>query len=129
MNQRLIPNKRAETCSEVLLEVLRQWVPPCVLGSDNGSEFVGAPFSNILSQYEGRQWRTTSHSPEQNGKMEHFWRPFDAARHGRYDVSLVGSIIFDENRKRCHRSLGMTAEAARAAGTNYRAAEARSNVK
>jgi hypothetical protein len=41
MHHRLIFNKTAEICSAILLEALELWGPPCVLGSDNGREFVG----------------------------------------------------------------------------------------
>jgi transposase InsO family protein len=68
-----IETRRSHTCAAVLAEALEMWAAPCVLGSDNSGEFTGAAFTSILQQYGVSHWRTTPHTPQQNGKMERFW--------------------------------------------------------
>jgi putative transposase len=82
MHYRFIADKRSETCAAVLADVFQVWARPCVLGSDNGGEFTGAAFTGLLHQYGVTTWRTTPYTPQQNGKMERFWRTLDNAGNG-----------------------------------------------
>jgi hypothetical protein len=50
------------TLRAVLFEALELWGPPCVLDSDNGSEFVGGRFVEILAEKRIRQWGTKSYA-------------------------------------------------------------------
>jgi transposase InsO family protein len=62
-------------------------------GSDNGTEFIGGSFSDILIQYGVTQWRTTPQTLEQIGKMERFWRTIDKSSYGKSDLSLIQRTI------------------------------------
>jgi transposase InsO family protein len=73
MHHRVLPDKRADTWAAVVSEAFQTWAPPCVLGSDNGGEFTRDAFASLLREHGVTPWRTTPHTPEQNGKLGHFW--------------------------------------------------------
>jgi transposase InsO family protein len=58
-------------------------------------------------------WRTTPYPPQQNGKMERFWRTLDNPRNGSCPEDTITHIISN-----------MTPEAARRVGVNWRTADA-----
>jgi transposase InsO family protein len=74
----LITDKTAVTCAAVLVRILNATaLRPCVLGSDNGGEFKGDIFVNLLEQRGILPWYTVPHTPQQNGKIEHFWQAME----------------------------------------------------
>jgi transposase InsO family protein len=113
MHHRLIPEKTAETCAGVLLETLQSWGPPCVLGSDNGGEFVGKKCVGVLEENRISRWNTKPHTPQQNGKMERFWTTIEKCRNNECRETLIAEIISEYNQKWIHRILQMTPERAR----------------
>jgi transposase InsO family protein len=119
MHYRLIFDKTAETCAGVLLEALELWGPACVLGSDNGGEFVGDRFVEILAERCIRQWRTKPYTPQQNGKMERFWGTIEGCPAGKCDEDLIRRIVRHYNTKWVHKTIRMTPERAREVGTNW----------
>jgi transposase InsO family protein len=72
---RILETKDASNTARFLQDTLNQTKPvkPFVLWSDNGTEFK-AQFQQLLEN-EGiiHRW-TTPHNPQQNGKIERFWR-------------------------------------------------------
>jgi transposase InsO family protein len=82
MHHRFIFNKTAEPCAAVLLEALELRGSSCVLGSDNGGEFVGGKFVEILAEKCIRQ----------NGKMERFWGTIEGCRDGECNEDLIRRI-------------------------------------
>jgi transposase InsO family protein len=124
MHYRLIADKRSETCAAVLADALKVCAPPCVLGSDSGGEFTGAAFTSLLHQYGVTTGRTTPYTPQQNGKIERFWRTFDNARNCPCSEDIIAYIISQYNHIWEHKALDMTPEAARSVGVKWRAQEA-----
>jgi transposase InsO family protein len=120
IQHRLLSDKKSATCARVLAEAFRSAAPPCVLGSDNGGEFIGDAFSSVLAEFGVFHWRTQPHTPEQNGKMERFWRTLENAREGRFSEQLIADIVHEYNNKWIHRSLRRTPAAARHFGINWR---------
>lgn len=47
---------------------------PFILTTDNGGEFCGALSVTVLKLLEINHWRTKPYTPQQNGKIERFWR-------------------------------------------------------
>jgi transposase InsO family protein len=61
IQHRLLSDKKSATCACVLAEAFQSAAPPCVLGSENGGEFIGGAFSSVLAEFGVFQWRTHSH--------------------------------------------------------------------
>jgi transposase InsO family protein len=120
IQHRLRSDKQSATCARVLAEAFQTAVPPCVLGSDNGGEFIGDTFSSVLAEFGVFYWWTQPHTPEQNGKMERFWRTLQNARNGQISEQLIGDIVRECNNWWIHRSLRRTPTAARYFGINWR---------
>jgi transposase InsO family protein len=102
MHHCLIADKKFEICAAVLSEALQL----C-------GEFLGGPFPTLLNQHAVIHWRPTPHTPEQNGKMERFWRTLDNARHHQCNKELIDRIILHYNEIWHHRGVQVTPEAAR----------------
>ena len=47
---------------------------PFILTTDNGGEFTGKFARYIIKMLSIKHWRTHPYTPEQNGKIERFWR-------------------------------------------------------
>jgi transposase InsO family protein len=124
MHHRLIPDKRVDTCAAVLAETFQMRAPPCVLGTDNGGEFTGEAFTSGLRQHGVTPWRTKPYTPEQNGKMERFWRSLEHARAGKSTAPKIARIMQFYKYNYDHCALRMTPSAAEAAGINWRSPNA-----
>jgi transposase InsO family protein len=85
---------------------------------------MGWPFLTVLNQYVVIHWRTTPHTPEQNGKRERFWRTLDKARHDQCNKELIERIVLHYNGMWHHRGVQITPEAARRAIPNWRSPDA-----
>jgi transposase InsO family protein len=118
MHRRLRGDKRSDTCTAVLADAFQLWAHPCVLGSDNGGEFTGAAFTNLLREHGMTAWRTVPHTAEHNGKMERLWRTLERARVEGCTEKLMAVIIQEYTTTLEHGALGMTRESARAARIN-----------
>ena len=58
-----------------LLKCMRiSGLKPFILTTDNGGEFFGALSVTVLKLLEINHWRTKPYTPQQNGKIERFWR-------------------------------------------------------
>jgi hypothetical protein len=58
MYNRLVCNKRSDTSAAVFHDAFEFGGSPCVLGSDNGGEFIGVAFTSLLRECGVIQWRT-----------------------------------------------------------------------
>jgi transposase InsO family protein len=65
----------------------------CVLGSDNGGEFIGGTFTSLLREHGVIPWRTAPHTLEHNGYMEGFEGTLERARKGQCIEDLIAHII------------------------------------
>jgi transposase InsO family protein len=89
---KFIDDKRSETIAQALLEVLERNIQPYAIWSDNGTEFRGV-FDHLLQERGIIHVRTEPYNPEQNGKIERFWRTLEMAK----DMSHVGQLIEEYN--------------------------------
>jgi transposase InsO family protein len=69
-------------------------------------------------------WRTTPYTPEQNGKMERFWRALDNARHDQCTPELIERTVVHYNGMWPRRGVQVTPDAARRAIPNWRSPDA-----
>jgi transposase InsO family protein len=121
MHWATMTNKRAETTAEILRTALTWGQRPCVLGTDNGGEFIGAAFQQVLLEYNVKFWHTAPRTPEQNGKIERFWRTLDKSRNGSVDPRKIARIIDLYNHRWRHRALKMTPAQSREVSTHWAA--------
>ena len=71
-----VKRKTATVCLSVLQESIEEFGAPFCLWSDNGGENLGE-FHQYLVDNGIRHIRTRPHCPQQNGKIEKFWRTFE----------------------------------------------------
>jgi transposase InsO family protein len=68
-----IPKKTAVNTSRELRTAIDKWGPPVKLARDGGREF-WADFEGLLRSMEIAIYTIDPYTPEQNGKIERFWR-------------------------------------------------------
>jgi transposase InsO family protein len=95
MIERGSSHKPAETTAEILRKALTWSQRPSVLGTDNGGEFIGSAFQQVPLEFNAQFWHTASRTPEQNEKLERFWRTLDKSRNGSVDQRKITRIIID----------------------------------
>lgn len=79
--------------------------PPSKIVIDNGTEFVGSSFQEILKKKGIKDWRTIPYTPQQNGKIERFWGTL--IRSSKKDQSLscqINDLINEYNTQWEHNS-------------------------
>jgi transposase InsO family protein len=108
-----------------LSETFRMWVRPGVRGSDNGGEFTGDAFTSLLREHVVTPRRTTSH----NGKIEHVEGRLEPASGQTCTEWIMFDVVQLYKTKWIHRAVGMTPDAARTAGINWRGPSAAINVQ
>ena len=75
---------------------------PHTIVTDNGKEFVASEFVDILDQYHMNQHKIHPYTPEENAKIERFWRTYDQAK---IDYSTIYEVIDQYNRFWPHKCL------------------------
>ena len=103
----LLDDKSATSVSAALQKALSAVIEetnqaPHTIVTDNGKEFVNEEFNNILNCFGVRHHRTHPYTPEENVKIERFWRTFDQAN---TENSTIGDVIHQYNNFWSHRSL------------------------
>ena len=76
---------------------------PHTIVTDNGGEFV-ADFERVLDRNQIKHYKTQPYSPEENAKIERFWRTYEQAK---TDHSTIGDIVEQYNRFWPHKGLYM----------------------
>ena len=98
----LIQDKSADTVSLHLRNLLARHCPPSRLVSDNGSEFIASSVQEILQHHDIIQYRIKPYTPQENGKMERWWRTIEDSIYNKEDL---GPGIFQYNYIWYHSSL------------------------
>ena len=75
---------------------------PHTIVTVNGGEFVADDFVSILDQYHIKHLKIHPYTPEENAKIERFWRTYDQAK---TDCSTIGDLIEQYNRFWPHKGL------------------------
>lgn len=74
----IFPRKTAFNAAGALQKALNKCEErPHILHSDNGMEFWGDDFQNVLKAYSIEFTTTTPYTPQENGKIERWWQTFD----------------------------------------------------
>ena len=76
----IVLNKESTTIAKELEAALTKASPSARLIIDNGGEFVGTPFQDVLAKHGIKDWRTQPYTPQQNGKMERWWATFESGK-------------------------------------------------
>ena len=76
LNYSKLRRKTAENCLCVLKDTIQMWGKPYCIWSDNGGENAGV-FKEYLEEHNIKHVHTLPHSPQQNGKMEVWWKTLD----------------------------------------------------
>jgi transposase InsO family protein len=113
IHHELLSEKTSESAGHALERALQHNPRPCIMASDNGEEFLGKGFKSVLDRYRIEPWHTKRCTPQQNGKIERFWRNIEDGRHGRCDQVQIQRIIDEYNNRWKHRALGCTLAEAR----------------
>jgi transposase InsO family protein len=84
-----VPNKGAETSAEILRTALPWSQPLFGFGTDNGGEFIGWAFQQVLLEFNVKFSHTAPRTPEQNVKIERLWRTLEKSRKGSVDLRKI----------------------------------------
>jgi transposase InsO family protein len=79
MHIEIINDKSMISSSNAFNNALMLNPKPHMLTIDNGKEFIGINFQDILSREDIKQHRIHPGNPEENGKIERFWGTIDRA--------------------------------------------------
>jgi hypothetical protein len=87
---RILVRKKAAATALCLQSTLLKTKPvkPFVLWSDNGTEFQGV-FKRFLRSERIRHRKTKPHNPQQNGKIERFWRNIKKPKNERHISFMI----------------------------------------
>ena len=105
----VLDDKTAQSTSAALKRAIDSVVEetnhaPHTIVTDNGKEFVAHEFESILNQYHIKHHKTHPYTPEENAKIERFWRTLDQAK---TDCSTIGEVVDQYNRFWPHKGLFM----------------------
>jgi transposase InsO family protein len=75
----VLSDKTMTSTARALDTALQLYPVPYELTTDNGAEFVGSEFQDVLTGAGVSNWRTRPYTPQQNGKMERYWGTIEKA--------------------------------------------------
>lgn len=81
IHHEIIFSKTALKTGKALKHALKK-VPNCphCITIDNGGEFIGNDFQKVLKKFKIEDYRTHPYTPEENGKIERWWRTMESKR-------------------------------------------------
>jgi hypothetical protein len=98
----ILDDKSAISTSKAVLNALCHNQKPYQIVADNGKEFIGSEFQKILDDNNILAWHTKPYTPEQNGKIERWWKTMEGTIS---DYELIPQFIDQYNTMFSHRSL------------------------
>ena len=98
----ILSSKSSIFTANALREALKKEPKPYMITIDNGTEFIGEQFQNVLTEFNIQCHRTHPYTPEENGKIERWWKTFDQAVFHRNSIDV---IVNEYNYFWPHRSL------------------------
>lgn len=87
----IINAKTSALCAGELLCCLQKYPPPAMITIDNGGEFVGTDFQDVLKAHKIKCNKTFPYTPEMNGKIERWWKTLEMAK--TYDCTLEDVVL------------------------------------
>lgn len=73
----IILNKTSKNKADALTRALYKCYRPYILHSDNGLEFWGSDFQDVLISHQIHFTTNIPYLPQENGKIERWWKTFD----------------------------------------------------
>lgn len=82
---------------------------PYYITTDNGKEFTGKDFTDMLTQLGIKQHKSKPRNPEENGKIERFWQNIEALSNYNdipaliliYNYSMTQKILKSYTGRKC----------------------------
>jgi transposase InsO family protein len=78
--------KTSKAAAEARKRALKSHQKPYSITMDNGGEFIGPEFQDVLAQSSIKQHRIHPHNPEENGKIERLWFTLECSIVDRNDL-------------------------------------------
>ena len=97
-----INDKSTISTTNELVKVLEKFFHPNKLVTDNGKEFVSELFSQKLEENGIKHWKTIPYHPQQNGKMERFWKTLESSLSS---LDLLDDWIIEYNQNWPHSAI------------------------
>ena len=101
----IIPVKTSALASNALLNAIGKYSKPKMITIDNGKEFIGKLFQNVLIVYGIKCFKTHPYTPEQNGKIERFWETLEKSAKHELSGKYLEQIVSEYNSVWPHNSL------------------------
>jgi transposase InsO family protein len=98
----LSTKKFAATAPMSLAQMFSTICKPAILGTDNGDEFRGWKFVELLNRFDTWSWYGALDMPEQNRKIEQFGHTIDPTTDPTHDPQTIAHFIDHENDVRDH---------------------------
>ena len=74
----ILGDKKSKSAASALENALRMNHRPFMIASDNGGEFTGKKFTDVLARHNIVPYYSKPHTPQHNGKMERWWQVLDS---------------------------------------------------
>ena len=103
----VIDEKTSYASARALINALSKSTSPKTITIDNGGEFIGPEFQQVLQEKGIECHRTHPRTPEENGKIERFWKTLEMGRASGLvlDNAYITEIISEYNNVWKHNSL------------------------
>lgn len=107
LHYEVLPDKSMKSTSSALENALMKYSPPKSMIIDNGKEFTGADFQKVLKNYGVKSHTITPYTPQENGKIERFWRTLEQSKpkEKRFRGKYLDDIINEYNTSWYHYGL------------------------
>ena len=95
----VIDEKTSIASALALAHALEKAPKPKMITIDNGGEFIGKEFQDVMNEKSIECFRTHPYTPEENGKVERFWLTLERARNEerQLDECYINAIINEYN--------------------------------
>ena len=77
LHHEILGDKSGPTVSNALVHALQNAPKPRFMVIDNGTEFIGVNFQQVLANNDILEHRTHPYTPQENGKIERWWQTLE----------------------------------------------------
>jgi hypothetical protein len=105
---KVLENKSMESTGTALIECINTTnCKPYIIATDNGKEFTGSFFTQVLREHHIKHYTTHPYTPEENAKLERWWGTLEGAVINQQDLEmLVKEYNFNWPHKELQRMTG-----------------------
>jgi transposase InsO family protein len=87
---KVLENKSMESTAMALIECIETTqCKPYIIATDNGKEFTGNCFEEVLQRFQIHHYYTHPYTPEENAKLERWWGTLEGAIIHQEDLELL----------------------------------------